>query len=213
MSDVTVIDYGMGNLYSVSRAFEHCGANVHVTSDPDDISSATRLVLPGVGAFAVAMAELKKRGFDSVVQKIANKGIPLLGICLGMQMLMDESEEFKTSAGLGLIHGRVVPIPLVDSEGLPQNVPHIGWSPLGLTNTEIDKNSGLMDSVSPRDAVYFVHSYMVEPDNINYRIANVNFGGTPVAAIIKHNNIIGCQFHPEKSGEVGLTILRNFLKM
>src|ERR1700688_4390794 len=130
--EVAVMDYGVGNLLSVRRALEHCDATVTVTADHDALLAAPRVILPGVGAFANGMAELARRGLDDVAREIAARGIPLLGICLGMQMLLDESEEFGVSAGLGLIPGKVVQVPSVTALGLPQKIPHIGWNTLVL---------------------------------------------------------------------------------
>jgi glutamine amidotransferase len=131
--EIAVIDFGIGNLLSVRRALEYCGATVIVTANHDAILSAPRVVLPGVGAFADGMAELRRQGLDAVVREVAAKGTPLLGICLGMQMLLDESEEFITTLGLGLISGRVVKIPAITADGHPQKIPHIGWNSLVLS--------------------------------------------------------------------------------
>ncbi|MBT6053016.1 MAG: imidazole glycerol phosphate synthase subunit HisH, partial [Candidatus Scalindua sp.] len=131
-NEVAVIDYGVGNILSVTRGLEHCGAKVKVTSSPEEILAASRVVLPGVGAFANGMAELRRTGLDDVVREVATKETPLLGICLGMQMLLDESEEFGTNQGLGLIPGKVIAIPSTTIDGHPQKIPHIGWNSLVL---------------------------------------------------------------------------------
>jgi glutamine amidotransferase len=209
--DVAVIDYGMGNLLSVQRGLEHCGAIVTVTSDPDVIFSASRVVLPGVGAFADAMTELCRLGLDEVVREIGARDTPLMGICLGMQMLLDESDEFGKTAGLGLIPGRVIPLPNTTTTGQSQKIPHIGWNPLVLPQSRKDWQGTLLQDLKSGDSVYFVHSFMASPTNINHRIADCIYGGNPISAVITRNNIIGCQFHPEKSGEVGLKILRRFI--
>ena len=128
--DVAVMDYGVGNLLSVRRALEHCGATVKVTADREALMSAPRVILPGVGAFANALVELRSRGLDGVARDVAARGIPLLGICLGMQMLLDQSEEFGVTAGLGLLPGRVVPVPAITAAGDAQKIPHIGWNAL-----------------------------------------------------------------------------------
>ena len=211
MPEVAVIDYGLGNLLSVRRGLEHCGATVTVTSDPNTILSAPRVILPGVGSFTHGMAELRSRGLDTVVREVAAQGSFLLGICLGMQMLLDESEEFGKTEGLGLIPGRVVPIPSTTINGHSQKIPHIGWSNLVLTKGSENWDGGLLQRVSPGEAVYFVHSFMAVPNNPNHCIANSLYGGVPVPAAIGRDNIYGCQFHPEKSGEVGLEVLRGFL--
>ena len=213
MNKVVVVDYGMGNLLSVRRGLEHCGAKVMVTSDPDIILSAPKVVLPGVGAFANGMAQLRSLGLDTVVREVATKGRFLLGICLGMQMLLDESEEFGTTEGLGIISGRVVSIPSVSTNGFPQKIPHIGWNSLVLSKGIESWEGGLLEEVIPGEAVYFVHSFMAVPSKPNHRIANCLYGGIAVPATIGRDNIYGCQFHPEKSGEVGLKILRKFLTL
>jgi glutamine amidotransferase len=211
MIEVAVIDYGVGNLLSVSRALEHCGATVIVTSDPEIILATGRVVLPGVGAFADGMAALKANGMDAVVRQVADKGTPLLGICLGMQMLFNESEEFGATAGLGLIPGRVVHIPTKNTLGEIQKIPHIGWNELVLPAHRDSWQGGLFGDVSQGDAVYFVHSFMAVPESVADRLADCIYGGVSISAAVKRDNVEGCQFHPEKSGEVGLAILRSFV--
>ncbi len=210
--EVVVIDYGIGNLLSVCRGLEHCGAIVNITADPDSILSAERVVLPGVGAFADGMAELQRLDLDTVIQKVANEGIPLLGICLGMQMLLDESEEFGTTKGLGLIPGKVIPVPLMAIDGQTQKIPHIGWNSLELPEKQSNWDGTLLQGVKPGDAVYFVHSFMASTSEPEHCIANCNYGGAPISAVICRKNIFGCQFHPEKSGKIGLNVLRKFLR-
>jgi imidazole glycerol-phosphate synthase subunit HisH len=210
--DVAVMDYGVGNLLSVRRALEHCGAAVTVTGNHETLLSSPRVVLPGVGAFANAMAELRAQGLDDVVREIAARGVPLLGICLGMQMLLDESEEFGTTAGLGLIPGRVIPVPAVTASGLPQKIPHIGWNALVPPRGGNGWSGTLLRHSKPQDAVYFVHSFMAQPTHPSHRIADCVYGGAAVSAVIGHRNVLGCQFDPEKSGPVGLNILRAFLE-
>lgn len=211
MNEVTVIDYGVGNLLSVSRALEHCGARVTITSDAAAILTSARVVLPGVGAFADGMAALKTKGLDVVVHQVAVAGTPLLGICLGMQMLFDESEEFGATAGLGLIPGRVVHIPATTTTGEPHKIPHIGWNELMLPAECNSWQSGLLAEVEPGEAVYFVHSFMAVPALPKFRLADCSYGGIPISAAVQRDNVMGCQFHPEKSGAVGLKILRRFI--
>lgn len=210
--DVAVIDYGMGNLLSVQRALEHCGATTLVTADPDAIFAAPRVVLPGVGAFGNGMAELRGQGLAEVVRKVAAQGTPLLGICLGMQMLLDESEEFCRTEGLGLIPGRVVSVPSTAIDGSPQKIPHIGWNALVLPHGCQGWRDTLLKKLLPGEAVYFVHSFMAVPTNPDHRIADCLYGGNSISAVIQSGNVFGCQFHPEKSGEVGLKVLRRFLE-
>ncbi len=211
MIEVTVIDYGVGNLLSVSRALEHCGAKVTVTSDPRSILASGRVVLPGVGAFADGMRALQDKGLDAIVRQVAAAGTPLLGICLGMQMLLDKSEEFGITDGLGLIPGHVVKIPAMTTKGAPLKIPHIGWNDLVLPVQRDSWQGGLLADIEPGEAVYFVHSFMAVPASPAHRLADCNYGGIPISAVLQRNNVMGCQFHPEKSGEVGLGILNNFL--
>lgn len=210
MIEVTVIDYGVGNLLSVSRALEHCGAKVTVTDDPQCILSAGRVVLPGVGAFADGMAALKANGLDAVVHQVATKGTPLLGICLGMQLLFDQSEEFGATTGLGLIPGRVVSIPSMTVTGESQKIPHIGWNELEYPDQHMSWQGGPFTNILLGDAVYFVHSFMAIPTSHLHRLADCTYGGISISAAVQRDNVFGCQFHPEKSGEVGLRILRKF---
>lgn len=210
MVEVTVIDYGVGNLLSVRRGLERCGANVTVTSDREAILAAPRAVLPGVGAFKNAMAELQRLDLVETVRQVALDGKPFLGICLGMQMLLDESEEFGLTKGLGLIPGRVVPVPIRAFGGEAQKVPYIGWSGLQPAQGSPGWEATVLRSIMPGEAVYFVHSFMAEPLDPAHRIADRVQGGHRIAGVIASGNVVGCQFHPEKSGEVGLKILRAF---
>jgi glutamine amidotransferase len=183
---------------------EYCGASVKVTSNSDQILNAARVVLPGVGAFANGMSELSRNGLDVVLMKVADKGTPLLGICLGMQMLLDESEEFGITKGLGLIPGKVIAVPTNNKSGLTQKVPHIGWNALIALEEGNDWAGSLLQDVKVGESVYFVHSFMASPKNHLHRIADCLYGDMPISAVIGRENVVGCQFHPEKSGEVGL---------
>jgi glutamine amidotransferase len=213
MISVTIIDYGVGNMLSVSQALEHCGARVTIASDAAFILTSSRVVLPGVGAFSDGMAALQAKGLDAVVRQVATIGTPLLGICLGMQMLFDESEEFGTTSGLGLIPGRVVHIPATSTTGEPHKIPHIGWNELVLPAQRDSWQGGLLADIEPGEAVYFVHSFMAEPASPEFRLADCRYGGIPISAAVTQDNVMGCQFHPEKSGQVGLRILKNFLRL
>lgn len=212
MIDVAVVDYGVGNLLSVSRALVHCGARVAVTADAAVILQAPRVILPGVGAFASGMAALRAIGLDQVVTQVAAAGTPLLGICLGMQMLMDTSEEFGETPGLALIPGRVVQIPSRTADGDSQKIPHIGWSGLWPPQPQTAWSRGLLQGITPGEAAYFVHSYMAQPQAPEHRLADCLYGGVQVSAVVRRARVMGCQFHPEKSGEVGLRVLQNFLR-
>lgn len=208
---VVIINYGLSNLLSVQRAFEHCGTEVLVSGDPEDILAADKIVLPGVGAFKDGMHGLIQLGLDKAIQEKAKSGTPILGICLGMQMLFDESEENGCHKGLGLIPGRVIKIPALSVTEEKQNVPHIGWNVLLPGDDGIDFNHALMSGLQSNEEVYFVHSYEAKPEQQEDLIANTVYGGRRVCAIAGKGNVFGCQFHPEKSGKVGLRIINNYI--
>ena len=199
---VTVIDYGVGNLFSLRSSLEAIGQEVIVTSDPVQIRSAERLILPGVGAFADAIAKLRESGLDKVVKERAEAGVPMMGICLGMQLLFEKSYEYGEHEGLSLIPGSVVPMNgVIDGE---LKIPHIGWNGLHFG----EKKHPLFRYLTEGEHVYFVHSYFAT-DCAPYVIASTEYGATLTAAVAK-GNVMGCQFHPEKSGGAGLSILRAF---
>ena len=210
---ITVIDYGLSNLRSVQNAFARCGAETLVTSNPADVRTAEALVLPGVGAFRDGMAGLENLGLVEPIRQRVAEGAPLLGICLGMQMLFDESEEFGHYAGLGLIPGRVVKIPAVDTQGNPQRVPHIRWDPLYPAGGRTDFAGTVLSGVAPGQECYFIHSYEAKPAKESDRLADTRYGGRDICAVAGHGAVVGCQFHPEKSGPVGLAILSQFLNI
>ena len=209
---VTVIDYGVGNLFSVARALERCGAEVTLSSDPHVLDAADRLVLPGVGAFADGMQGLRERDLVAPIRRYAASGRPLLGICLGMQMLASVSEEFGEHEGLDLIPGRVVAVPNRTVEGAAQKIPHIGWSGL-LLPVGVSWSGTILDDTPPGTAVYLVHSFAVTPADPTHRLAACEYGGHRISAAIQAGNLVGCQFHPEKSGNAGLRILERFLAL
>ena len=210
-SEVTVVDYGLGNLFSVQRAFEQCGANVTISSDPEVIRKAQLLVLPGVGAFADGMSGLMEFGLNDLIRDYASSGQPLLGICLGMQLLATMGEEFGQHAGLNIISGRVVPIPKVGADGLSHKIPHIGWTNLEIPPERKDWGPSILADISPGASVYLVHSYHFVPDDPAHRLADCYYNGIRISAALRQDNVTGCQFHPEKSGKVGLRILQSFL--
>jgi glutamine amidotransferase len=207
---VTVVDYGRGNLLSVARALEHCGATVTFADEPGPVTAAERLVLPGVGAFGDAMAELARRGLDEAIHAFAATGRPFLGICLGMQLLLDVSEEFGAHGGLGLVPGAVTAVPASGADGRPHRVPHIGWNALHPANGGWDGT--VLGGVAPGSSVYFVHSFAAHPDSESDRLADCDYDGVRIAAAIRRGAWTGCQFHPEKSGPVGLRIIENFVE-
>lgn len=209
---VLVVDYGVGNLLSVCRALEHCGAEVEMSGDPRALLSASRVVLPGVGAFGDCRRELRARGLDDAVIAHVGRDKPLLGICVGMQMLFDLSEEFGSHEGLGIIAGRVEGIPATDASGAPLKVPHIGWSeliPAGDNGTKW--GNSVLTGLQPRVAMYFVHSYAAFPENEADRLADASYGERRIAAAVSKGAVVGTQFHPEKSGPSGLVLIQNFL--
>ena len=198
---IAIIDYGVGNLFSLCSSFQRIGVEAVVTSDPLVIAAADKLVLPGVGAFGDAIEKLRNMGLDTLVKAHAASGKPILGICLGMQMLFEKSYEYGEHQGLGLLKGSVIPM-----EGkIPANlkIPHIGWNALLFT-----RKSKLLRYVQDGDFVYFVHSYYADRCGDSL-IATAEYGAELTAAV-ELGNVMGCQFHPEKSGEVGLKILRAF---
>lgn len=211
---VTVVDYGIGNLFSVRRAFETMGAEVVQTQDPAVLLAAERLVLPGVGAFKDGMEGLRRHGLIEPIQTYVKTGKPFLGICLGMQMMLDESEEFGNHKGLGIIPGKVVRIPDHTSTGSRMKVPHIAWDDLQVPPSRSQGWSGtLFNGVREGSSMYFVHSYAAAPTHAENLLATVNYGGMPVAAAIIKDQAFGCQFHPERSGKVGLKIIANFINL
>ena len=201
---IAIIDYGVGNLFSLSSSFKAVGADVVVTGDADIIKSADKLVLPGVGAFEDAAQKLFSTGLDKVIKEEVCNGKHLLGICLGMQMLFDKSYEYGEHNGLGLISGNIVPMQGKIPNEL--NIPHIGWNAL-----EIKKQSPILKYVKDGDCVYFVHSYYAT--DCDDSITSTAEYGIPITASVQKDNIFGCQFHPEKSGNVGLGILRAFCEL
>ena len=198
---VTIIDYGLSNLMSVRRAIEHLGYRTEITNDKDRIARASVLVLPGVGAFGDGMHKLDLLGISETIREKAQDSIPILGICLGMQLLFDESYEFGNHRGLGLIPGKVVRIPDIDVFDQRQRVPNIGWRKVIDQRTQEEKGE-----------CYFLHSYEAKPKDINNQVAEIIYGGRKVCAIVQKDNIVGMQFHPEKSGAVGLALLDSFLE-
>ena len=202
---IGIIDYGVGNLFSLKSSFDAIGEEVFVSGDKEELSKATGLILPGVGAFADAAQKLRDSGLDEFVRKVASEGKPLMGICLGMQMLFEKSFEYGEHEGLGLLKGQVVPMQGSISEEL--KIPHIGWNALHITN----KDCPILKDINEGDCVYFVHSYYAQ-DCDDSLCATTEYGKELTAAVAK-DNVYGCQFHPEKSGAVGMKILRAFSKL
>jgi imidazole glycerol-phosphate synthase subunit HisH len=196
---VAIIDYGVGNLRSVEKAFAATGCRVTVSSDETELRSAEKLVLPGVGAFGACMKALKERGFDRLVRERAREGTPLLGVCVGMQLLFEESEEFGSTPGLGLLKGRVRRF------GSDLVVPHVGWNRIHQRQPH-----ALFEGIEDGSFCYFVHSFYCEPSDEAVVAGETEYGGR-YASVVAERNICGVQFHPEKSQDVGLKMLRNFV--
>lgn len=209
-ASVTIVDYGLGNLFSVERALQSRGADVRISSAPEDIGNATRVVLPGVGAFADGMRGLRERNLIEPLRRYARTGRPLLGICLGMQMLATVSEEFGEHEGLDLIPGRVRAIPATTVEGRPHKIPHIGWNALRPAAAPLV--GSILEDTPPESAVYLAHSFHVIPGSSQHLLATCGYGGHAITAAIRSGGIFGCQFHPEKSGPTGLQMLSAFLR-
>jgi glutamine amidotransferase len=209
---VAIVDYGVGNLLSVQRALEFFGVQSVVTSDFESIISAKQVILPGVGAFGNAMEVLNSLGLVDILRQVIDNNTPFLGICLGMQLLFEESEEFGWHKGLGFLEGRVIGLPDKTKEDEILKIPHIGWNELNKP-AGVNWTSTLLEHTQQGDAVYFVHSFMAAPKEQSTILAYTSYGGRPIPAVVKKGNVVGCQFHPEKSGAIGLEILRNFIRL
>jgi len=208
MSDVVIVDYEMGNLRSVQKALERIGARAAISQDPEEVRGASRLVLPGVGAFGDAMAALRRRGLEGAIRDFIGSGRPFLGICLGLQLLFDEGFEDGRHEGLAVLGGQCVALPtgLSGAGGRSLKVPHMGWNSL-----QIERRSPLLAGLPEEFQVYFVHSYVVEPADRGVVSTLTEYGVTFVSSIW-HDNIMAVQFHPEKSQAVGLAMLENFMR-
>ncbi len=209
MKKVCILDYGIGNLKSLYNAFKKLDSNPILTSDYRKIIDADYLILPGVGAFSNAMEKLKNANLNETIYEFIDQERPFLGICLGMQMLFDFSDEFGVTKGLGIIEGNVIKIPTGNNE---IKLPYIGWNKIEKSNSE-QWNNSILSNIREEDYVYFIHSYCCKPKNNENIIANTHYEGIELCASVQKDNIIGLQFHPEKSGEVGLEILNKFLKI
>jgi imidazole glycerol-phosphate synthase subunit HisH len=211
--NVAVVDYGVGNLFSVSRALEKVGATFVVTDSAVKIEAATHLILPGVGAFRDGMRGLQERKLVGPIERYGRSGRPFLGICLGMQMLFEWSEEFGRQEGLALMPGGVVAIPSTGVDGLRHKIPHIGWNELLVPAGRHGWEGTPLGNVKPGTSVYFVHSFTAAPSRPPDRLADCQYDGRVLSAAVCHANLFGCQFHPEKSGQAGLSILATFIQL
>ena len=207
---VSIIDYGVGNLLNVVRAFQHCGAEVNIAEHAGEIKKAGLLVLPGVGAFSDGMNELQRRELVDSIHSHVKSGKPLLGICLGMQMLLETSEEFGRQTGLGVIKGSVIMIPNTGANGEHHKIPHIGWNQISMNKTEDPLNDIFCIS---DEYFYFVHSFFVQPEESGITLFSTNYSSFEFCSAVLHKNIFATQFHPEKSGRVGKIMIHNFLNV
>ncbi len=200
---IGIIDYGAGNIKSVEKALEHLGQQVMLTGDPEKLLKADKVILPGVGSFGAAMQRLRDGHLEEAIREIVRKGTPLMGICLGLQLFFAQSEESPGVKGLDLLPGKILRIP--DAEGL--KIPHMGWNSLAFPN-----KTRLFGHISGHPYVYFVHSYYLEAADPKIVAATTQYGVTIHAAVEK-DNLFACQFHPEKSSDVGLSILKRFVEL
>ena len=200
---IAVIDYDAGNIRSVEKALVRLGQDVKITGDPEEILSADKVILPGVGAFGDAMAQIRSRGLEEVIHRAVERNTPFLGICLGLQLLFEHSGEAPGVEGLGILKGDILRIP--EADGL--KIPHMGWNSLHLEN-----NGRLFRGVPENSYVYFVHSFYLKADDETIVKASTEYG-THIHASVEQGNVFACQFHPEKSSEVGLKILKNFVEL
>ena len=200
---IAIIDYDAGNIKSVEKALLYLGQEVKITSAPSEILSADKVILPGVGAFGDAMEKLKERHLDDVIRKVTEKGTPFLGICLGLQLLFERSDEAKGVEGLGILKGEILRIP--DKEGL--KIPHMGWNSLKFQN-----NGRLFKGIPEDSYVYFVHSYYLKAADEGIVTATTEYS-THIHASVEQGNVFACQFHPEKSSDIGIQILKNFVEL
>ena len=199
---IAIIDYGAGNLQSVKNALDFLGAKCVVTGSADEIINADKVILPGVGAFGDAMKSLDERGLSDTLRRAAASGKPFLGICLGLHLLFEESEESPGVKGLGVFKGKVIKIP---DTGL--KIPHMGWNSITVT-----KESKILKDIGEEPYMYFVHSYYINPADMGIVSARTEYG-LPLGIAVESGNVFATQFHPEKSGKVGMTILRNFINL
>ncbi len=204
---VVIIDYDAGNIKSVEKAFDYLGTEVLVSRDPKDIYKGDKVVLPGVGSFGDAMGRIREYGLENVIKEVIDKEVPFLGICLGQQLLFDYSEESDNVKGLGILRGNVLCMPNKDSNGNSYKIPQIGWNDLKFPN-----KGRLFKGIDEGAYVYFVHSYYLHAEDRSIVTATTDYSVT-VDASVESGNVFACQFHPEKSSEVGMQILKNFLSV
>jgi glutamine amidotransferase len=207
--NIVVIDYGIGNIQSIKNAFEEFEVKVILSKTKEDILNADGVILPGVGAFSHGMNNLIKYNLVNIIHEYVKTNKPILGICLGMQMMLEESEEFGITKGLGLIKGKVIKIPVDKTKKV--KLPHISWN--GIKARNVNWKNTILENVPEHSDMYFVHTYVANPDDENEILSVTEYAGVEFCSSIKKNNIYGCQFHPEKSSKKGLSIINNFIKI
>lgn len=205
MKKIVIIDYGLGNLFSIEQAFRSLGQNTTLSSNLDEIQNADAIILPGVGAFNEAMQNLERLNLVNAIKNFSLQGKPILGVCLGMQLLFSESFEFGQNKGLDIVKGKVIKFPDVDSNGNSVVIPHVGWNNVSTKNTDFE-------SFNNTD-MYFVHSYYVVPDEQETILFETNYAGLTFCSAVKMENIIATQFHPEKSAKIGLELFRKWIDL
>lgn len=210
-NNVTILDYRFGNQFSITQAFKHLGFNVKTTNNLNEIENSNFIVLPGVGAFKSAMSEIKRLKLDKALFNASKRNVPILGICLGMQLFFDESFEFGETKGLGLISGSVRKLPLFSLKKETLKIPNIGWRKVFRNSN--NSEDFILKSIIEGEYFYFLHSYSVVPKDKRNILYSFEFGGYKIPAIIKKKNIVGFQFHPEKSSKKGIELLENYLKI
>ena len=204
---IAIIDYDAGNIRSVEKAFEYLGQDTNVTRDPLEIFRADHVVLPGVGAFGDAMGRIREYGLEDTIAEVVKKEVPFLGICLGLQLLFDRSDESDGVSGLGILRGEIKQIPAKDNSGNSYKIPQIGWN-----NLKFPREGRLFKGLEDEPFVYFVHSFYLRATDRNIVTATTDYG-VSIDASVESGNVFACQFHPEKSSEVGMQILKNFLEV
>lgn len=207
--DIVIVDYDVGNIHSARKAFLNFGKTTVLSNDPEVIEKACGVVLPGVGAFSAAMDGLKKYGLVDTIKKVAAENKPLLGICVGAQVFFSEGHEFGIHQGLGIIQGKVIRF---NPSECREKIPQVGWNSIFPPN-QISWGGTIFEHLKQEDQLYFVHSYFFKPDSEDDILSMTNYGGFEFCSAVKKGNIYGCQFHPEKSGKVGLSIIQNFIKI
>lgn len=210
MTTIAIIDYEVGNIRSIFSAFEKVGAMPKLTRDRQEILNADGVVLPGVGAYSHGMEKLTEHGLDSVIKDFSATGKPVLGICLGMQLLLSESDEFGRTEGLGLIPGSVKQLKLLNPQ--VQKLPHVSWNELQVPDG-VSWHGTILEGIASEEDMYFVHSFMAVPESESHVLSLTSYSDSQFCSSVKNGNVYGCQFHPEKSAEEGLKIISNFIRI